>query len=150
MMKTQSSHESLDFTERSAYIRGEATMAVVSIGTFDDVDAKLAAAIGSCGLEVVHVHEVDRLLRQRAVGPDFRCRVYEVWSPALASELIEFDADLAHTLACRNTLHDQGGVTTVVTPLPRVLMTEFSHATQVGRISRRLEEKLQQLMRALC
>jgi len=149
-MKTQSTHEGLDFTQRSAYIRGEATMAVVSIGTFDEVDAKLTAAIGSCGLEIVHIHEVDHLLRQRAVGPDFRCRVYEVWSPALAGELIDFDADLAHALPCRITLHDQGGVTTVVTPLPRVLMTEFSHATQVGQISRRLEEKLQKLMRALC
>jgi uncharacterized protein (DUF302 family) len=150
MMKTASAQHGLDFNARSAYTRGEATLAVVSIGTFDEVAASLEAAIDGSGLEIVHVHEVDRLLAQRGLSPGFRCRTYEVWSAALASELVEFDADLAHVLPCRITLHDQGGVTTVVAPLPRQVMAEFSHATQVGRISRRLEEKLQPLMRALC
>jgi uncharacterized protein (DUF302 family) len=149
-MKTASVQQAPDFNARSAYIRGEATLAVVSIGTFDEVAAHLVAAIEGSGLEIVHVHEVDRLLQQRGPSPGFRCRIYEVWSAALARELIEFDADLAHVLPCRITLHDQGGVTTVVAPLPRQVMAEFSHASQVGRISRRLEEKLQPLMRALC
>jgi len=149
-MKTESARHGLDFNARSAYIRGEATLAVVSAGTFEEVASSLEAAIADSGFEIVHVHEVDRLLQQCEREPDFRCRIYEVWSAALASDLVEFDADLAHALPCRITLHDQGGVTTVVAPLPRQVMAEFSHATQVGRISRRLEEKLQLLMRALC
>ncbi len=149
-MKTASAPNGLDLNARSAYIRGEATLAVVSIGSFDEVAANLEAAIEGSGLEIVHVHEVDRLLEQRGRSPGFRCRTYEVWSAALASDLLEYDADLGHVLPCRITLHDQGGVTTVVAPLPRQVMAEFSHATQVGRISRRLEEKLQPLMRALC
>jgi len=149
-MKTASVQHGPDFNARNAYIRGEATLAVVGIGAFDEVAANLVAAIEGAGLEIVHVHEADRLLQQRGLSPGFRCRIYEVWSAALASELLEFDADLSHALPCRITLHDQGGVTTVVAPLPRQVMAEFSHATQVGRISRRLEEKLQLLMRALC
>ncbi len=149
-MKTASAPCGPDFNARNAYIRGEATLAVVSIGTFDEAAANLEAAIEGSGLEIVHVHEVDRLMQQRGLSPGFRCRTYEVWSAALASDLLAYDADLAHVLPCRITLHDQGGVTTVVAPLPRQVMAEFSHATQVGRICRRLEEKLQPLMRALC
>jgi uncharacterized protein (DUF302 family) len=148
-MEKHTSHVTPDFTTGSAFIKGESTLAVVSIGTFDELAGKLERAIDGIGLEIVHVHEMDALLRERGVGVDFRCRVYEVWNATLASKLIGFDADVGHVLPCRITLHDQGGVTTVVAPLPRVVMTEFSHAAEVARISRRLEDLLQQVMREL-
>ncbi len=148
-MEKHTSHGTPDFTTGSAFIKGESTLAVVSIDTFDELAAKLERAIDQIGLEIVHVHEMDALLRERGVGVDFHCRVYEVWNATLASKLIGFDADVGHVLPCRITLHDQGGVTTVVAPLPRVVMTEFSHAAEVARISRRLEDMLQQVMREL-
>ena len=138
-----------DFTTGSAFIKGESTMAVVSVGTFDELTAKLEEAIGRSDLEVVHVHDMDGLLRERGVAVDFRCRVYEVWNATLAGRLIGFDADVAHVLPYRITLHAQGGVTTAVAPLPRVFMTEFSHATEVSRIAGRLENMLQKVMREL-
>ncbi len=148
-MHKHSSQVAPDFTTGTAFIKGELTVAVVSAGTFDGLAAQLEEAIGRSELELLHVHDVDGLLRGRGVAVDFRCRVYEVWNAALAARLIGFDADVSHVLPCRITLHDQGGVTTAVVPLPRVVMTEFSHAAEVSRIARRLENMLQEVMREL-
>jgi uncharacterized protein (DUF302 family) len=149
-MKRETADSAMDFSAHGAFVRGESTLAVVSTGTFDEVAAKLEGALASSSLEIVHVHDLDQLLRGKGPCGEFRCRIYEVWNAAVAVELLELDADLAHVLPYRITLHDQGGVTTVVTPSPRVLMSEFSHATEVGRLSRRLEGLLQPLLHGLC
>ena len=138
-----------DFTAGSAFIKGESTLAVVSVDTFAQLACRLEEALQAHSLEILHVHEMDTLLRARGVGVDFRCRVYEVWNARLASRLLRFDADIGHVLPCRITLHDQGGVATVVAPQPRVAMGEFSHAPEVARIARRFEELMQQVLRDL-
>jgi uncharacterized protein (DUF302 family) len=138
-----------DFTTGSAFIKGESTLAVVSVDTFEQLAGRLEAALTRHSLEVLHVHDMDALLCARGVGVDFHCRVYEVWNATLASRLLRFDADVGHVMPCRITLHDQGGVATVVAPQPRVAMGEFSHAAEVARIARRFEELMQQVLREL-
>lgn len=148
-MESRSSPATPDFTTGSAFIKGESTLAIVSIDTFDQLAGKLEEALARHSLEIVEVHDMDALLRKRGVGIDFRCRVYEVWNATLASRLLRFDADVGHVLPCRLTLHDQGGVATVVAPQPRVAMSEFSHAAEVARIARRFEDLLQQVLHEL-
>lgn len=150
IMKRNPTNTVMDFSKSGAFVRGESTLAVVCTATFDEAAERLEAALTQDGLEIVHVHDIDQLLRGHGLAGDFRCRIYEVWSVVLAARLLQIDADVSHVLPFRITLHDQGGVITIVTPSPRVLMTEFSDNAEVGRIARRLEGLLQPMLHGLC
>ena len=76
-------------------------------------------------------------------------RNYEVFNAHLTAQLLQLDAGLAHVLPCRISMHDQGGVTTVTTPMPSALMTEFSHSADVARLARTFEAGLQRVLRGL-
>ena len=56
---------------------------------------------------------------------------------------------LAHVPPYRISMHEQGVVTTVTTPLPSALMTEFSHAIEVARLARTFEAAMHRVLRGL-
>ncbi len=84
-----------------AFIRGEATLTVVSDGSFDEVAARLEASLAANDMSIVQVHDFDRMLAAKGVVLDVRSRVYEVWNPRLAARLFALEPDLSHLLPCR-------------------------------------------------
>ena len=46
-------------------------------------------------------------------------------------------------------MHDEGGVITVITPMPTVILTEFSYAADVARLAQRFQAKLQRVLQGL-
>lgn len=132
-----------------SYIRGESTLAVVCDEAFDEVAARLEGSVAANDLVILQVHDIARLLADKGLMLDMRCRVYEVCNARLAAQLIALDAGLAHVLPCRISMHDGGGVTTVTTPMPSVLMTEFSHAAEVARLARSFEAVMHRVLRGL-
>lgn len=135
--------------QAEAFIRGECTLTVIAEKPFDEVAARLEVSLAANGLSVVHVLDLDRLLAARHARVEVRCRIYEVIEPRLAAQLIGLEPDLAHLLPCRIAMHDDGGVTTVTTPMPTTVMTEFSHSATVARLARSLESSLQRALTGL-
>lgn len=148
-MKRGPSAAPFDLLKAEAYIRGESTLAVVCDAPFDEVAARLEGSILANAMVIVHMHDIGTLLQAQGIGLGLRCRIYEVFNAHLAAQLIQLDAGLAHVLPCRISLHDQGGVTTVTTPMPSALMTEFSHSADVARVARIFEAGLQRVLRGL-
>ena len=148
-MKTGPSAAPFDLLKAEAYIRGESTLAVVCDAPFDEVAARLEGSILANDLVIVHMHDIGTLLQAKGIGLGLRCRIYEVFNAHLAAQLLQLDAGLAHVLPYRISLHDQGGVTTVTTPMPSALMTEFSHSADVARVARSFEAGLQRVLRGL-
>lgn len=140
---------SFDRLKAESFIRGESTLAVLCDAPFDDVAARLQGSLAANGLAVVHVHEFDRLLAARGFDLGMRARVYEVCDARLAANLFALDPGLAHVLPCRIAMHDHGGVVTVTTSRPVVLMAEFSHAASVARLARSFEAGLQRVLQAI-
>ena len=138
-----------DLLKAESFVRGESTLAVLCDQPFDEVAARLQGSIVANGMLIVQMHDLGRMLAGEGLPLGIRCRVYEVCDPQLAAQLIAQDPGLAHVLPCRIAMHDQGGVTTVTVPRPRVLMTEFSHAAEVGRLARSFESGLQRVLRGL-
>lgn len=138
-----------DMLKAESFIRGEATLSVVCDQPFETVAARLQSSVKANGMVVLKTHDLDRLLAAKGIEIGFRCRVYEVFDAALAGQLLVLDAGLGHVLPCRISMHDQGGVVTVVTPMPTALMTEFSHAADVARLARVFEAALQRVLRGL-
>ena len=132
-----------------SFIRGESTLAVVCDEPFDDVAARLEGSITANDMTILQIHDFTRLLQATGIALDCRCRVYEVCNARFAARLIALDAGLAHVLPCRISMHDQGGVTTVTTPMPSVLMTEFSHTAEVARLARSFEAAMHRVLRGL-
>lgn len=147
----RSRHDAIpfDLLKADSFVRGESTLAVVCEESFETVAARLEGSIAANGLAVLHVHDFGRLLAASGMALGIGCRVYEVCSPPLAARLIAMDPGLAHVLPCRICVHDRGGVTTVTTPMPATLMTEFSHAVEVARLARSLEATMHRVLRGL-
>ena len=148
-MKTGPTAAPIELLKAEAYIRGESTLAVVCDASFADVASRLEGSIVANDLVIVHVHDFGTLLRAKGIEPGLRCRIYEAFNAHLAAQWLQRDASLPHTLPCRIAMHDQGGVTTVTTPMPSALMTEFSHAVDVARLARTFEGGLQRVLRGL-
>ena len=138
-----------DMLKAESFIRGEATLSVVCDQPFETVAARLQSSVKANGMVLLKTHDLDRLLAAKGIEIGFRCRVYEVFDAALAGQLLVLDAGLGHVLPCRISMHDQGGVVTVATPMPTALMTEFSHAADVSRLARVFEAALQRVLRGL-
>ena len=148
-MKQQREPASFEALKAASFIRGESTLSVVCERPFEEVALQLEGCIAANALGIVHVHDFGRLLRTTGMALDLQCRVYEVCNPRLAAQLIALDPGLAHVLPCRISMHNQGGVTTVTTPMPSAVMTEFSHAADVARLARTFEAGLQPVLRGL-
>lgn len=148
-MKQQGERAAFEAVKMDSFIRGEATLSVVCERPFEEVALQLEGCIAASDLGILHVHDFGRLLRATGLAPDLQCRVYEVCNPRLAAQLIALDPGLAHVLPCRISLHGQAGVTTVTTPMPSALMTEFSHAADVARLARSFEAGLQRVLKGV-
>ena len=145
-MRTPVRPASFRLLRAESFVRGESTLAVVCDAPFDDVAARLQGSLAANDLAVVHVHEFDRMLHAKGFATRMRCRVYEVCDARLAADLLALDPGLAHVLPCRIAMHDHGGVVTVTTPRPVVLMAEFSHSASVARLARSVEAGLQRVL----
>ena len=148
-MKQRGEAPAFDAMKAGSFIRGESTLAVVCNSPFDEVAAQLEGSIAVNGLVLVQVHDIGRMLGAKGLAPGLRCRVYEVCDARLAARLIVLDAGLAHLLPWRISMHEQGSASTVTSPMPTVLMSEFSHAANVARLARTLEVGLQRVLRGL-
>jgi uncharacterized protein (DUF302 family) len=132
-----------------AFIRGETTLAVVSDKPFDEVAMHLEASIAANEMTIVQMHDLGCLLMARGAGLDIRCHVCEVVDRKLAREAVTSDADLARVFPWRIAMHDRGGVSTVVTPMPTVIVTEFSYAAEVAQLAQKFQSKLQRVLQGL-
>jgi len=149
MMRQRKESASFEAPKTEAFIRGELTLSVVCDRPFDEVALQLEGSIVANDLGILQVHDFGRLLRAKGIASEQNCRVYEVCNPRLAAQLIDIDPGLAHVLPCRISMHDRGGVTTVTTPMPSAMMTEFSHAGNVARLARTFEAGLQRVLMGL-
>ena len=148
-MNARAAPAPFDVLRAHAFIRGENTLAVVCERPFDEVGARLEASIVANRLALLHVHELDKMLRDAGIDLGHRSRVYEVSNAELAAQLLQLDPGLAHTLPCRIAMHDHGGVVTVSTLMHTVAVVEFSHAAPVARVARLLEANLQRVLRGI-
>jgi uncharacterized protein (DUF302 family) len=141
--------KSFELLKAESFIRGESTLSVVCEAAFDDVAARLEGSVVANGMAIVHCHDWGRWMPADAGAEPWPCRVYEVFDARLAGQLLALDPALAHLLPCRIAVHGGDGVTTVTTPMPSVLMTEFSHAAEVARVAKSFEAGLQRVLRGL-
>ena len=148
-MNARATPAPFDVLKAHAFIRSENTLAVVCDSPFDKVGERLEASIAANSLLLLHVHEIDEMLRSTDIELGHRSRVYEVCNAELAAQLLRLDPGLAHALPSRIAMHDHGGVVTVSTPMPTVALVEFSHAAPVARVARLLEANLQRVLRGI-
>lgn len=148
-MRTPPRPASFDLLKAESFIRGESALAVLSDAPFDTVAARLQGSLAANGMAVLCVHEFDRMLDAKGLALGMRCHVYEVCDVQFAAHLLALDPGLAHVLPCRIAMHDHGGVVTVTTPRPMMLMAEFSHAEAVARLARGFEAALQRVLKGV-
>jgi len=132
-----------------AFVRGEATFGVICGRPFDVVCQCVEASVAQAGMRIVHRHELDRLLRDAGETAAWQCTTFEVLEPGFAGRLIRLDASLAQLLPWRICVQAGPEMTTVITAMPSIVITEFAHDAAVGRLARRFESALQIVLRAV-
>jgi uncharacterized protein (DUF302 family) len=132
---------------REAFLRGEATFGVVSDRPFDVICHYVEQCVLQAGMRVVHRHDLDWLLRNPTDAVSGRCSTFDVVDVSFATRLVDLDASLIHVLPWRICVHGSPQRTTVTTAMPSVVITEFTHEAEVGRLARRFESAMQALLR---
>lgn len=140
---------SFELTAGEAFVRGEATLGVVSVKPFDDVCACVEESFAQSDMQIVHRHDLDRMLRDAGQVSGWRCCIFEIFDPKFAQQLVKLDASLAHVLPWRISVHASEDLTTVTMAMPTIVITEFAHEIAVGRLARRFESALQDVLRSV-
>jgi uncharacterized protein (DUF302 family) len=148
-MKQHAGTLPLELPKAEAFIRGASTFSVVCKEPFDEVAQRLEGLLVKDELAIVHRHDVDRMLESQGLQLGFRCRVYEIFPARIAGRLVAMDEGLVHLLPYRIALQDRGTVSTVTTPMPTLLLTEFSDSAAVARLARQFEAALLWVLRGL-
>lgn len=128
-------------------MRGEATFGVVSARPLDVTRPYVEECVARAGMRTVHRHERDRLLYDPRDAGVLRGSNYDLIDPPFARQLIALDPRLIHVLPWHVCVRADGDGTTVTTAMPSVVITEFTHEAEVGRLARRFESALQVVLR---
>lgn len=91
-MNTRPGRESFDALRAEAFIHRENTMAIVCDRPFDEVAIRLESCIASSAFSLVHVHDIEQMLRSSGAELKHRSRVYEVCSPAFFAQLLALES----------------------------------------------------------
>lgn len=143
---------SFDAIDAERFIRGESMLAVIIDDPVADVCERLERAATEGNYQVAVRQDLTAAQPQvqgRGVTPGHTVVVYELGRCSLQAQLLAADPSMAHALPLRVVVHDAHGITTVTTPRPSVFWPDLSHAPQVVRMSRQVEQTLQSLLQSL-
>ena len=114
---------------------------VESAKTLSDVARAFEAATQRHKFGVIAVHDLKAKLKEKGVGFEADCLIYEVCNPQQAKKVLEGNLDISTALPCRVSLYKTGGNVVLSTIRPTAMLGMFkrsllklAHARRGARI----------------
>lgn len=104
---------------------------------------KIAVAANKFG--VVHVHDLQELMRDKGLEFEHKCKVLEVCSPPTAKRVLETDMAVSTFLPCRISVYEEEGKTIMTTLKPSIILAMFG-AKELPAIAQEVEATLTRIM----
>lgn len=77
---------------------------------------------------VIHVHDLQKTMKEKGVDFDRECAVFEVCNPQQAKRALEANPAISTVLPCRISVYQRGEERVIATFLPTAMMEMFVSA----------------------
>lgn len=81
---------------------------------------------------VIHVHDLQKTMKEKGVDYHGECMIFEVCNPQQAKRALEANPAISTVLPCRISVYQRGEETVVSTLLPTAMMELFRTAGLTG------------------
>ncbi len=98
-----------------------------STRTMDEIEAALREVAALHQFGVLHVHDLQRKLREKGIDMPRQVRVFEVCNPFQAKQVLDANPAIANALPCRIAVYEKDGRLIVSTLLPTLLIGMFGN-----------------------
>lgn len=119
---------------------------VESAKTFEQAAIDLENAVKAHQFGVLHIHDLGHTLRSKGFEFSEQCRVFEVCSPAQASNVLAVDIKLNMALPCRISVFTENDITKIGMIRPEPMLATLSQDAHLRTISQQIETSLQQMI----
>ncbi len=93
-----------------------------------EIELALRDAAARHKFGVIHVHDLQKTMKEKGVDFDRECAVFEVCNPQQAKRAMETEPAVATVLPCRIAVYQRGEERVIGTFLPTAMMQLFESA----------------------
>ena len=105
----------------------------------------LRTAVEANHFGVMQVHNLTETMNKKGVAFDHECLIFEVCQPQQAKKLLDENMSVSTALPCRISVYEEGGVTTLATLKPTILLSIFN-TPQLKEVAQEVEDTIVKIM----
>ncbi|MBI4537418.1 MAG: DUF302 domain-containing protein [candidate division NC10 bacterium] len=106
----------------------------------------LEAAVKRNKFGVLHVHDLQKTLKEKGVDFPNACRILEVCNPQRAQQVLTNNMAVNMALPCRISVYREGGTTKIGMIRPTALLALFPDAVSLKPIAEQVEQETMQMI----
>ena len=95
---------------------------------------------------VLHVHDLQKTLKEKGVDFPNACKILELCNPQQANKVLTADMAVNMALPCRISVYEEGGRTKIATMLPTAVLAMFPRAETLKPVAEGVERQILQMM----
>lgn len=96
--------------------------------TMAEIELALRDAAARHKFGVIHVHDLQKTMKEKGVDFSHECTVFEVCNPQQAKRALEAEPSISTVLPCRIAVYQRGEERVISTFLPTAMMQLFESA----------------------
>lgn len=93
-----------------------------------EIELSLRDAAARHRFGVIHVHDLQKTMKEKGVDFDRECAIFEVCNPQQAKRALEANPAISTVLPCRISVYQRGEERVLATFLPTAMMQLFESA----------------------
>lgn len=106
----------------------------------------LEAAVKRNKFGVLHVHDLQKTLKEKGVDFPNACRILEVCNPQRANQVLTANMALNMVLPCRISVYQEGGKTKIGMILPTALLALFPGSADLKAVAEEVERETMRMI----
>ncbi len=95
---------------------------------------------------VLHVHDLQKTLKEKGVDFPNACRILEVCNPQRAMQVLTTNMAVNTALPCRISVYREGGTTKIGMIRPTALLALFPDAAGLKRVAEEVEQETMRMI----
>lgn len=112
----------------------------------DQAATDLEAAVKNNGFGVLHVYDLQAILKSKGIEFQHECRVFEVCNPQKANEILTHDISLNMALPCRISIWEEGGKTRLGMVSPKASLEMLSDSSDLAALAGDVEQSMRAMI----
>lgn len=95
---------------------------------------------------VLHIHDIQKTLKEKGVDFPNRCRIFEVCNPQRASHVLTAHMPVNLALPCRISVFEEGGKVKISMITPQAILAFFPHKAELLKEAEEVEQDTRRMI----